>query len=242
MNLVIDIGNTRTKIFVFEGDQLVTDYSFHKLSATNLLKLLSRHKIKASILSTVVKRNVSAETLLKKQGAFISLDYKTELPLKNRYKTRETLGNDRIANACGAMKIFPSKNILVIDAGTCVKYDVINSRKEYLGGAISPGLTMRYRSLHEYTAMLPLIQPAEKVTLIGGSTRESLVSGVQQGMLNEMEGYIRLMKKKYNALKVILTGGDAPRFAHLLNFPIFAAPKLTATGLNEILQYHQKKK
>jgi type III pantothenate kinase len=242
INLIVDIGNSRTKCYVFNDDESIAGYSFQSLTAVRLKKILSGHKVQNSILSSVIKTKTSLITVLKKNSRFILLNHQTSLPLKNRYRTKETLGNDRIANAAGAIKIFPSRNCLVIDAGTCVKYDFVNAKGEYLGGAISPGLQMRYRSLHDYTSALPLLRPSVHVTFTGTDTEGSITSGVQQGILNEMEGYIRLYNKKYRGLKVILTGGDADRFAHLLNFRIFAAPQLTATGLNEILQHHLTKK
>jgi type III pantothenate kinase len=242
MNLVIDIGNTRTKVFIFKGDNPVADASYQSLAIQDLKKLFARHAIKSSILSSVVAKKSVVTSFLKKNSAFIELNVTTPLPIKNRYKTPATLGNDRIANAAGAAKIFPGKNCLVIDCGTCVKYDFVNTKKEYLGGAISPGLMMRYNALHEFTAQLPRLKPSTQVKMIGGTTKESMISGVQLGMQNEMEGYILRYLKKYKTLKVIISGGDAGCFAHLLNFPIFAAPKLTSTGLNEILQYNIPKK
>ncbi len=242
MNLIIDIGNTRTKAFVFDGDQLLTENIFLKFSVSALKKITSHHRVRASILSSVVKNTGPISSWLKKNTNFTELSHRTRLPIKNLYKSKETLGNDRIANAVAAAKLFPGRHCLVIDAGTCVKYDFINSRKEYLGGAISPGMKMRFQSLHDYTSKLPLVKPSGKIVLTGNNTSESILSGVQLGILNEMEGYIRLYIKKYKNIRVILTGGDANSFAHLLNFPIFAAPKLTANGLNEILQHYIEKK
>ena len=201
-------------------------------------KILSQYKPGASIVSSVVKEKAAILKLLKLKTEFITLGADTPLPFRNRYQTKSTLGNDRIANAAGAIALFPGKNCLVIDAGTCVKYDLITARKEYKGGAISPGMQMRFQSLHEYTAKLPLVQPSRQVRIIGNTTNASIVSGVQMGIRNEMEGFIRQTSLKYKGLKVILTGGDATGFARLLNFPIFAAPNLTAIGLNEILQHH----
>ena len=242
MNLIIDIGNTRNKVFVFQGSRIIAEYTPAKLSLPLLKKINALHGIEASIFSSVTGSMQAFTTFLEQQTKFIALSHKTPLPFRNLYRTRRTLGNDRIANAAGAAKFFPGKNCLVIDAGTCVKYDFINARNQYLGGGISPGLLMRYRALHEQTAKLPLVKPAKHIRLLGTDTESSIVSGVQQGMINEMEGYIRLYKKRYRTLKVIFTGGDADSFAHLFNFPIFAAPKLTATGLNEILQHNLKKK
>ncbi len=242
MNLVIDIGNTRAKVFVFEGNKLVKDYSFPKLTVTPLKKIFSTHKPAASILSSVIKGDEALKSFLKKHSTFIELSHKTLLPLKNLYKTKETLGNDRIANAVAASKTYPGSNCLVIDAGTCIKYDFVNAENEYLGGAISPGMMMRYESLHRFTDKLPLVKPVDDGKYLGASTKESIRSGVQQGILSEMIGYVLLFHKNFGELKVIITGGDADCFAHLFNFPIFAAPKLTAKGLNDILQHNLPKK
>jgi len=242
MNLVIDIGNSRTKVFVYKGDKAVAQANYKSITVLGLRKIFGKYPIKASILSSVAGINTGVITFLKRNSALIELNASSPLPLKNRYQTPKTLGRDRIANAAGAAKIFPGKNCLVIDCGTCVKYDFVTAKKEYMGGAISPGMLMRYAALHSFTAKLPQIKPSTVVKMTGATTDESIISGVQLGMLNEMEGYILRYRKKHKALKVILTGGDADCFAHLLNFPIFAAPKLTSTGLNEILQYNIPKK
>lgn len=242
MNLIIDAGNTLTKVFVFEGDRITASYTLGKPTASAFAKIISRHSIRFSILSSVVKNDGAMLKLLRKRTRFLELKSGVELPFRNAYRSKETLGNDRIANAAGAIKYFPGKHCLVIDAGTCVKYDFVSNKKEYAGGAISPGLKMRFRALHEFTSKLPAVQPSRKVLLTGKTTEESMLSGVQMGMLNEMEGYISKYRAKYRNLKVILTGGDAGSFAHHLNFPIFAAPKLTAVGLNEILHHHLSKK
>src|SRR5690348_10282862 len=144
MNLVIDIGNTRTKVFVFDGKRLVNKNALSSLGEPGLKKIFSSYSIEAAIVSSVVKTAPPFFSFLKKNTAFVSLSKSTPLPIRNRYRSKETLGNDRIANAVGASVLFPSQNCLVIDLGTCVKYDFVNSRKEYLGGAISPGLEMRY--------------------------------------------------------------------------------------------------
>ena len=241
MNLVIDVGNTRIKIFIFDGNRIVRSFTFQELSSSRLLKIITAYRPKASLISSVVDKNGSLISLLKKKSNCIVLGHSSSLPFKNLYKTKKTLGNDRLANAAGALKLFPKNNSLVIDAGTCIKYDIVNPGK-YIGGAISPGLEMRYSSLHDYTARLPLLKPGKKVPLTGRTTKESLTSGVQLGIIHEMEGYAMMYSKKYKNLKIILTGGDASRFARHLNFPIFAAPQLTAIGLNDILQHHLTKK
>jgi type III pantothenate kinase len=242
MNLVIDIGNTRIKVFVFKGNNVAAEETGNMLPASGLKKIFSKYAIEAAILSSVAATPGAITSYLRKHTWLLTLNPATPLPVKNLYRSKETLGNDRIANAAGAAMIFPSRNCLVIDAGTCVKYDFITKQGEYLGGAISPGLEMRFASLHDYTSRLPMVTPAKELRLTGRTTEESIRSGVQNGMLGEMEAAVSQYKKKYGVLKVILTGGDAHRFAHLFNFPIFAAPQLTATGLNEILQHNRPKK
>jgi type III pantothenate kinase len=141
-----------------------------------------------------------------------------------------------LANAVGAARIFPGKNCLVIDAGTCIKYDFVNAKGEYLGGAISPGITMRYQALHAFTAQLPLVKAQPHVKLTGNSTASAIVSGVQNGALSEIEHVILQYKKQYKPLKIVVTGGDWGLFANQIKSHIFAAPDLTLMGLNQILE------
>jgi type III pantothenate kinase len=242
MNFVLDIGNTRSKIFLFDEGHIAARHTAEKLQLKVISGLLKKYQPEHAIVSAVVSEPQNIYRLIRKHCRLLALNYKTALPLKNRYRTKKTLGRDRLANACGAVRFFPGRNCLVIDAGTCIKYDFVSEKREYLGGAISPGMTMRFHSLHDYTARLPLVHASQTIEVIGKTTRESLLSGVQVGIANEMNGYIQLISKRYKRLKVILTGGDAVCFAHLLNFPIFAAPELTAIGLNEILEYNRSKK
>jgi type III pantothenate kinase len=143
-----------------------------------------------------------------------------------------------VANVVGAASLFPKQNCLITDAGTCIKFDFINAKKQYLGGAISPGISMRFKALHHYTDKLPLIKPQKKVMLIGNSTKNSIASGVQNGALAEIENIILRYKKKFGGIKVILTGGDMEPFARNIKSDIFAAPHLTLIGLNEILNFN----
>jgi type III pantothenate kinase len=194
--------------------------------------------VSASILSTVVSIRKDITGFLQSQQVFILLNSKTKLPVRNRYKTPGTLGSDRIASVAGAAKLFPGKNILVIDAGTCIKYDFITAQKEYLGGSISPGLRMRFQALHNFTDGLPLIQPGKISTLVGTSTKDSVLTGVELGIVNEINGFIADYKKKFGPVKVLLSGGDAALFAGHIKSSIFAAPNLIHTGLLDILKYN----
>jgi len=148
------------------------------------------------------------------------------------------LGKDRIAAVTGAWSMFPAKNILAIDAGTCITYDLITSNGEYLGGGISPGIRMRFQAMHTFTGKLPLVEPEDFDELIGRSTRESLLSGVYNGVMAEISELIRLYGKKFDDLTVILTGGDHVFLHNKLKISIFAVPELVLLGLNEIFDYN----
>ena len=239
MNLVIDIGNSMTKAAVFVNKKLIKEETHEVFAQKNLETFLSHHSIKASILSSVTSAHDEIKEQLKRLSFFVELNSETGLPISNHYKTPATLGNDRLANVVAAHALFPEKNVLVIDAGTCLKFDFINERNEYLGGAISPGLLMRYKALHVFTGRLPLLDPKGKVKLIGDSTADSMHSGVVNGMIAEINGIIHQYDKLSYNLQVILCGGDARYFSNQLKNNIFAAPYLTLQGLNEILLYNQ---
>lgn len=238
MNLTIDIGNTSSKAMLFDKDNIKWTRSYKNITAADLKQLFSKHKVDNSILSAVVPVEKNIFHFLRSHSSFILLNSKVKLPIRNKYKTPETLGSDRLASVAGASKLFPRKNCLVIDAGTCIKYDFINSKKEYLGGSISPGLRMRFKALHNFTGGLPLIEPSKTEQLIGSSTRNSILTGVQNGIVNEINGFIQRYKKQFGSLKVILSGGDASFFAGHIKNSIFAAPDLIHIGLHEILIYN----
>ena len=166
------------------------------------------------------------------------LNSETKLPFKNLYKTPKTLGVDRIALVCASVEQFPDKNVLIIDAGTCITYDFINTKNEYLGGAISPGIRLRYQSLHNLTANLPLLETEMPENSIGNSTASSIHSGVVFGILKEIDGVIEDYQEKYSDLTVILTGGDAYFLSKQLKNSIFANSNFLLEGLNFILEYN----
>src|SRR3972149_509463 len=246
MNLVIDIGNSRSKLAVFKDNQQValTVYN-NSIGINDVNKFLEKHKgVKRVILSSVVKHSLKTTKLDASTFPgidFIELKSDTPLPIENLYKTPETLGPDRIAVVVGANNKFPNENILVIDAGTCITYDFINSQNRYLGGSISPGINMRFRALNNFTAKLPLLSPDKswrfkKIT--GVTTDESILSGVLNGTLSEIKGIIEVYRNKFPELKILLTGGDLVFFENELKNDIFADPTLILKGLNEILNYN----
>jgi type III pantothenate kinase len=202
--------------------------------------LLEKSPVERAIVSDVGGKKSLKSDAFHDIPRVIYLNGKTPLPFINKYKTPSTLGADRLALVAGALKYFPDKNVLIISMGTCITYDFITSRKEYLGGSISPGMEMRFEALNTFTARLPLVKPKQVKTLLGRSTDESILTGVILGIVHEMEGFISTYRKLYPTLKIILTGGDAPLFAGRLKSSIFAVPELSLTGLNEILLYNSR--
>jgi type III pantothenate kinase len=242
MNLIIDVGNTRVKAAVFEKDRVVEIVVFSKKEfLSEIKKILKKYIISNGIMSNVAF--VSNLELKKLQDLLqiIVISSKTKVPFKNLYKTPKTLGVDRIALVAGAVSQFSNKNVLLIDAGTCITFDFVNSNNEYLGGAISPGIKMRFNSLNKFTANLPLLEKKEISNFIGASTSESINSGVVNGIIQEIDGIINQYKKKYLDLTVVLTGGDTNFLALQLKSSIFANQNFLLEGLNEILIFNLDK-
>lgn len=244
MNLIIDIGNSYIKLACFENNEITNLKIYKKLSLNTLINFTKNNpEIKSAIVSSVSKYPESIKNYLSDNYNFIELNNTTPLPIINKYKTPETLGNDRIAAVVGAISLFPNKDILVIDAGTCITYDFINSEKEYFGGSISPGLKLRFKSLHNFTDKLPLINDAidYEVKLTGNSTKACIISGVVNGIILEIDGMINLYKKKYPEIITILCGGDSIYFDKMLKNSIFANSNIVLSGLNIILNFYEKK-
>jgi type III pantothenate kinase len=242
MNLIIDIGNTLTKLFVFEQNKIVYSNKIETGNQIDTEDLFVKNNINNAIISSVAGIQEGLVHKIKKQTQnLIILDFLTQLPIKNLYKTPETLGKDRLAAIVGAHNIFPGHNVLAIDAGTAITFDFINKNAEYLGGNISPGLAMRYQALNYFTNKLPLLEKSDQFPFIGQNTDEAIIAGVQNGIIFEINAYIDKFAEEYDDLKVILTGGDTFFFAHKLKCPIFAEPFLVAIGLNRILQNNVEK-
>jgi type III pantothenate kinase len=237
LNLVVDIGNTRIKTALYQGNTLV-DLSIHNpyesiFSADFIEK--STNIIVSSVLNDV-DEVISKLAKLKPCQLFTD---QTKIPIQNKYQSISSLGSDRIAASIGAYYLYPNKNILVIDAGTCIKYNFTNSNNEYLGGGISPGIAMKFKALHQFTSKLPLIdRNLEEAALIGRDTASSISSGVLNGTCSEIDGIINSYKEKYPDLICILTGGDSIYLANHLKNSIFTHPNLILKGLNDILNYN----
>jgi len=236
MNLVIDIGNTQIKVAVFQQTILIFKDQFHSDEIiSRVLSVTEQYDIKKSIISHVTNLDQAMILKLKKLVNLIELTYETKLPFNNKYLTPKTLGVDRLALIAGAQGQFPNKNVLVIDAGSCITFDFINQDAKYYGGDISPGIEMRYKAVNHYTANLPLLKKTEILPEMGNSTQNAIHRGVLNGVIQEIEGVISQYRTKYQKLTVVLTGGDTIFLAKNLKSSIFAIPNFLLEGLNSIL-------
>ena len=241
MNLTIDIGNTRNKFAVFDKNEIVDIITNNELSISIVQNILTKYSnIENAILSTVKNIDSSIKSYLSSSlNYFIELDEKSKIPVDNFYKTKSTLGKDRLAAVIGANNIYPDKSVLVIDMGTAITFDFLNKDNQYLGGTISPGLEMRFKALNHFTGKLPLLNKNESYNIIADNTTDAIISGVQNGIIFEVDGYINSLKNKYDDLKIILTGGDAIFFDKKLKNTIFVNLNLNNIGLNRILEHNK---
>ena len=237
-DLVIDIGNSRMKWGLFQGRRIVASGAaaqggFHSLEAA---------------LSGAVPRNIAVGTVAAPDPAFMDrlrrlapvqeLHGGSPSPVRSLYTTRATLGVDRLANVAGAAVLFPGRPVLAIDLGTCATYDLVDALAVHQGGIISPGMRMRARAMHAYSARLPEADPPDDPFLPGTDTTSSIAAGMYHGLRLEVQGYIGHFRQQHPGLAVVLTGGDAPRFAGALKSGIFAHPTLTLIGLHALMHYH----
>jgi type III pantothenate kinase len=236
----MDIGNTATKLAVFQSDKMI---QVQTVATTNmlaeveaLLKKFSR--VKHGLLSSVKMIDNLELKRLQKLLPIKRLDVSFQFPFKNAYDTPHTLGVDRLALMAAAVQQYSKRNVLVIDAGSCVTYDFMDSNQNYLGGAISPGVEMRYKALETFTSNLPLLEKTPPNQRIGSSTEASIHSGVIHGLLHEMEGTIKEYQNKYPDLTVILTGGDTDFLCKQFKISIFANSNFLLEGLNFLLEFN----
>jgi type III pantothenate kinase len=242
MNFVIDTGNTLTKLAFFQGREMVAFTSFPGIDIQHIRQFCEANPaITHAIVSSVKEYSSEIDTFISSQFKTIIFNSKTSVPVTNRYNTPETLGKDRLAGVIGARQLIPASDILVIDAGTAITYDIITSEGEYLGGSISPGLSMRYKALHTFTGRLPLLNYYDDAQLIGDDTASGIHSGVLNGALAEMDGIIKAYQLLYDGLKIVMTGGDHNYFDKRLKIKTFAAPNLVLEGLNLILNFNIEK-
>lgn len=236
MNLVLDIGNTNVKLSTFKDNVIVAK---QVVEHDQLLLQLKKLNFTKGIVSNVGNADLEKNILLE-YPTIISMSSKLKLPIESSYSSMESIGNDRLANAVGAYVENPHANTLVIDAGTCLTYDFINANNCYLGGAISPGINMRFEALNTFTEKLPLLNKSSKtLDLIGRNTNASIVSGVVNGIIGEILNNIASYRTKYPLLTIFMTGGDTEFLQSIVGIEkngIFAHENLTLIGLNHILE------
>lgn len=241
MNLAIDVGNTRLKLGVFNSRKLLLTKACHPENFLDSLSEISGSypSITNCIVSAVGLFSEDLIVELQSRFEVLCLNHSMKVPFVNNYATPHTLGVDRIALVSAAAGQFPFQNVLVIDAGTCITYDFLSSENVYLGGAISPGIAMRYNSINTFTNKLPLLKPTCPEWIIGDTTANAIHSGIINGIIFEIDGFIEEYKGKYHNLTVILTGGDAHFLRDSLKNDIFANSNFLLEGLNHILEYNQ---
>ncbi len=236
MNLVVDAGNTFSKIGWFEGHELRRFEA--RLTFPELRDVLQRTPVEHIIFSSVSHEVEKIRHAFQPGVPILALSSQTPVPIVKEYDTPDTLGTDRLAAAVGAMEIFAKEDCLVIDMGTCITYDLVDRAGRFRGGAISPGLRMRFGAMHSFTQRLPLIEPESEAPLLGKSTRQSMLSGVMNGMAAELNGLVAAHRALSPECRVVLCGGDAPYFESKFQLPVSSVPELVLIGLNCILNYN----
>lgn len=234
-SLVLDIGNSSIKAGVFYNQELIRTEKSRSNPIAFLSKIIEDYNIEYAILSSTAVCKQDMIEFLKEKTQFFELSHEMKFDFDIKYTTPHTLGRDRIAAVAGARYLYPNGNLLVIDAGTCITFDIVDVHNNYLGGSIHPGISMRFKALNTFTGKLPLIRRNEDYSLIGNSTEQAILAGVQMGVVKEMDGMIDAYISQFDELKVIITGGDISFFVNRLKNQIFALPNLVLVGLNKIL-------
>lgn len=242
MNLIIDLGNTRVKCAVIDESGVITmlirkpkRYCFKVIN-----EIIASQNIKSAILSNTSIPDEGTLKLLSSLTQFIHLDEYTSLPIVNEYETPKTLGKDRIAAAVASYFRFRNENVIFIDMGTCITINFISAKGVFMGGNIHPGISMRLKAMHKFTAKLPMAEINVPEEFLGRSTVKALQNGAVKGAFLEIDAFIQLTQTKFGPIKVLLTGGDAYLFENWTKNEIFVAPNLVLEGLNEILKYNAK--
>ncbi len=240
INICIDWGNTNVKAAIFADNKIIEQFNFAPNDALEKITFaITKYEPQKAIICSVNDDSAKLEKVLKdKIKTTVSLNDKTSLPIMNAYSSPDTLGVDRIAMVTAANELFPDKNNLVICIGTCITYNLMQKNRIFRGGAISPGLRMRLKAMHDYTGRLPLVDVDGDLLLLGYDTETCMRGGAVLGIIVEIDGLINEYQNQYTDFNVILTGGDAPYFATKIKSRIFADPDLILKGLNLIVNYN----
>jgi type III pantothenate kinase len=244
MNLIIDIGNSRVKVAVYQQRSLQRKFTFSlsEFTIAHIEEIEANYTINRYIIANSGKIDEAIVAYISSKPIHLFFDAGTPIPIQNQYASPQTLGKDRLAGVVGAKALFPSENCLVIDCGTCVTFNFITKDAIFIGGSIAPGLMMRYKAMHEYTAKLPLVNIGNIDDFIAADTENSLRVGAQMGLLFEIERFIEEYTQRFGKIRTLLTGGDADYFVKHLKNKIFAPENLTLTGLNVILNFNTQHK
>ncbi len=232
--LCLDLGNTRMKAALFENGHLLENRVLENDGLESIAGMLDEYQPERSILSSVIHHTPEINKILEERTRFHQLTHLSKLNFTVPVGKPETMGADRLALAAAVVHFFPGKNNLVVGLGSCITFNFINKFNQFLGGSISPGMEMRFNSLHDYTALLPVVKKEWDFPLVGYDTKTNILSGVVLGMAKEIEGIVREFEEKYSNFNVVLTGGDCTYFARLLKNKIFADPDLLYKGLYAI--------
>lgn len=239
MNLVLDIGNTKVKVAVFENGILTEKKSVSLGDLGNVIdQFIHAFPIEKIGVSSVSATKEELEVLIDNRVKWLWLDNTVDLPISIEYQSKDTLGVDRIAGLMGVYEEYPQKNVLVVDCGTCITYDLLTYDNRYFGGAISPGVEIRYKSLNKFTKNLPDLAPKFDPSFIGQNTEGSMHSGVIKGIEYEINGVVGAYNERFGNLVVVITGGNAGNFANEVKNTTFADQNLVLVGLNKILDYY----
>ncbi|MEO6582994.1 MAG: type III pantothenate kinase [Ferruginibacter sp.] len=232
--LCLDFGNSRFKAAIFNANECTADIILPDDTDATIAELLQTYQPQRSILSSVTNHNISIEHLLLEHTQFHKVSANTNLPFTIASSKKETIGADRLALVAAAVHFYPLTNNLIIALGSCITYNFVNQYNHFLGGSISPGLNMRFKAMHQFTAKLPLIENYSTeigIPLVGYDTATNMQSGVVTGICCELEGIIEKYKERYGNFNVVLTGGNSAYFASQLKNKIFADSIFLFKGL-----------
>ncbi|MFA8449639.1 MAG: type III pantothenate kinase [Bacteroidales bacterium] len=239
MRLVIDCGNTLKKVSVFYENEIIFEEKSENLDVSMLERIKKDYpKLESSIICSVTDYPKEVDSFLESNFRHFVMNNKLPLPFECGYLQPEKLGMDRAAAVAAVQYLYPGESALAIDAGTCITIDLIQEGRLYCGGLISPGIKMRLKALNHFTNRLPLYEIQDNAELLGRTTQASVLSGVLNGTLAEIDGLIDKYRDEFGDLKVVVSGGDYKYFDKRLKNNIFAIPNIVLLGLNVILEFN----